>query len=83
MKFNSAKEMEETIKGFTKKEQLNEDIIVNLDGNDVEMPKIAESENTGAFEAMWMGTKTVDSLRVRFELDGNNIKVIETHITRG
>lgn len=83
MKFETVRKMESEIAGFTHKNQLDGDISFMSQGKEIFLKNIGSSINTGATETIYMGTETADCLRVRYETDGENIKVIQTHLTRG
>jgi len=83
MKFETVRKMESEIASFTYKDQLEGDILFKSQGKEIFLENLGSSINTGATETIYMGTKTVDCLRVRYETNGENIKVVQTNLTRG
>ena len=83
MKFETVIKMESEIAGYTTKDQLEGDIRFMSQGKQIFLENLGSSANTGAFETIYMGQETADCLRVRYEVNGNNIKVIQTNLTRG
>jgi len=82
MRFETIKKMEAEIKNVTTRDELHTDIKVMSQGVEIFMEFITEGKRDGAFEAIYMGTETADSYRIRFEEVGNDIKVIETSLSR-
>jgi len=82
MKFETVRKMEETIKGFTSLDQLDNEIVVTSQGTKLVFEKVADGKTMGVTNTFYMCNETADSFRVVYETNGNTIKVTETKLSR-
>ena len=82
MKFETVRKMEETIKGFTSLDQLENEIVVTSQGTRLVFDKVADGKTMGEANTFYMCNETADSFRVIYEQDGNTIKVTGTKLSR-
>lgn len=82
MKFETVRKMEETIKGFTSLDQLEDKITVTSQGTILIFEKIGPGSVMGEENLFYMCNDTADSLRIIFETVGTGIKVTNTKLSR-
>jgi len=82
MKFATIKKMESEIADFNKREQLDGDITVFSQGEELFLENLGIHKINNISEILYMGTKSANSFRVKFESSDNTIKIIETKFSR-